>query len=438
MALKFIDKSSGKVVEKPIRNLIINGVERYRLEVRRTDSYKIDSDYSNSLMYAKGKVNLDLNWPKDGRGEIQKGNDWKFPSDIYVFYKEEGFFYKDWDGSYRRYSFGFDYDPAYNYRILEKLSELVTLYCAPYYSKDYYYYLPAGTKFKGWYTTKTGGKKIETIRDIANNTNLFDYKKTNVLPEITLYGHWELPTYTLKICNISRKNTKSSFEYYDEKTKKWIRTSGTVIFKKVLYNTNVHSFINKKIRNPRYITWAYSALDGTSEQQELRAGPQKFLGWTTKKKEMPGDHSATFYGVSFIWRDETLYPIFSNLIILKQSRLSEGSFIYNNRNGISWKYVETVGGHYYLTDCQNKGFFYDKYTDGPPCINKIFEDNNYSGVDNGMYFNDNDELKYYYQYLRPRYTWKLAETDGGVINIDEKGGCHSCTFVYTIKEHRVT
>ena len=61
MALKFIDKSSSKVVEKPIRNLIINGVERYRLEIRKTNSHKINSNYSKSLVYAKGKVNLNLN-----------------------------------------------------------------------------------------------------------------------------------------------------------------------------------------------------------------------------------------------------------------------------------------------------------------------------------------------------------------------------------------
>ena len=290
MTLKFIDKSSGKVVEKPVRRLMINGVERYRLEVRKRDFHKIDSFSSNELIYAKGKINLDWNWPKDGSGKIHGGGG--APLLVYVFYKEEGFFYKDlWDDDkYLEYHWTPRGRSSYGSREKVKLlSQITEYYCVDEryftllnYSKKYLGF-PEGTEFKGWYTAKTGGKKIETVDDINRNTNLFKYKSKNILPEITLYGHWELPVYTLRIHNISKRGAKSSFECYDEKTKKWIRTTSTFVFRKVLYGTNILSLINKWIKNPKYVTWAYNALDGTSKQQALRAGPQNFWGWCREK-----------------------------------------------------------------------------------------------------------------------------------------------------------
>ncbi len=435
MALKFIDKSSSKVVEKPIRNLIINGVERYRLEIRKTNSHKINSNYSKSLVYAKGKVNLNLNWPKDGSGKKidYSSRDNNMPSSVYVFYKENCFFYKS-GNSYSRYYY-YKKDSSVPEGIVSTLSQLLETQG----SNIWNIVDPAGShhilKFKGWYTAKKGGKKVETIDDIDKKTNLFKYNSTNKLPEITLYCQWEIKTWVIKVHNITRKCDKnlkkkstSSFEYYDEKTKKWIKTTDTAVFKKVLYGTNIISFLNKNIKNPRYITWAYDALDGTKQQQALRSGPQKFLNWCYSDWGSPKPHytyddfikstdrvAARVLGGSYDGYCYEIYPYFESIYIWKNYNIpkgtegTEGHFGSGDRNQY-WRTLkdkERKGGGYYSLLSYNK---YDSLA-YPPDFDWWKNPDQFK-VKNGSSFYD--QIYYHWTYQRDYYRgngyWDNAST----------------------------
>jgi len=237
-------------LEKPIRQLIVDDVEKYRLVI---------TDNKDELIYAKGKVNLDINYTyKDSNQEERPipGTEPKWmerviPKVYFAFYN---------DGFYRK-------------------------------SNDYYYKYEDGlpdlqkyndvASFLGWWTAKDGGKQIDEVNDLKDI--LFNYRQDDILPEITLYAHWAVPTYTITVHNISNTSTKkinkkaikgqSSFKYYDEKEKKYITTTKkSVPFHKILYGTDFVKYLNKKITEVKYSSWAGRITN-------LRK-TQKFLGWS--------------------------------------------------------------------------------------------------------------------------------------------------------------
>ena len=324
MALKFIDKSSGKVVEKPVRNLIVNGVEKYRLEIRTTGSHKINSTPSDSLVYAKGKINFDLNFPKDGSGNdsIKEyfnnlTDELIVPSSLYAFYKE-GFFRKG--GTFLSNNTVIHLGDSIFYKDTKANASLKTLITdwisPPIWEGEY---CPA--TFEGWWTVKanTGGKKIDNIDDVYKKTELFNYKKSSALPEITLYARWKIKTFSLTVKNITRKRQKSYFTYKDQDTKKWIKTTGSYRFKNLLWGTNIQEFLKQNVKDIKYITWAKNVFSNNEKENQLRRGPQNFLGWVSSEEGRPA--------YSRITRNVSMCPFFEALFIFRSGRTFWGESV---------------------------------------------------------------------------------------------------------------
>lgn len=312
--------------QKPVRSIFVNGVEKYRVMV------------NHQLIYAKGKINFDFNWIKDGSGKslAEYFTQWDFwvPSSIFVFY-EEGFFkLYDKENVFDNYHYGNHPNGLfYKYEFTE-LSDII-----PYWFKNN---TIVPVTFKGWYTDPIDDSsinKINTMHQIESRTDLFKYKEKDELPEITLYAHWEFTKYKIIVHNIKNKKGTSSFIHYNEKTKKRERTSENVIdIFEVDYGTNIVSYINEKITSPKYITWAKDKLDNTNKKQELRAGPQQFLGWTDESKT--NKHLLLWFSNQWIASGTekiiNVYPCFEILaiwpeVVLKSGKKVGGTFkVYDN------------------------------------------------------------------------------------------------------------
>lgn len=342
--------------QKPIRQLIVNNSERYRLVIK------------NTLMYAKGKINLDLNWGYDGSGEscdqyygsflIKKAMT-RF-SEVYAFYGD-GFY----SLHYKKYPH-------------EKLSDFINNVIKehPSYFKsptDSYY--PWPLTFKGWYTEKEKGRKIETIEDLFDYTDLFDFKENKTMPEITLYAHWELLECTIKVHNIRRRGAKSSCEYNG----KWTDKSTVATFK-VPYRTEAISYVNARIKNFKYITWAEDSLDGTNWQQSLRAGPQQFIGWTINDYVTVG--SSIFFTKMPVERNIDLYPGFETLMIWKQCKVQGKKYggVFKVYSGVRSSSIENTSGiivdgnHYHGSEgIRFSGVDYINEKDAPALPWQFFE-----------------------------------------------------------------
>lgn len=260
----------------PIRCLIVNDTEKYRAVV------------GNRLIYAKGKINFDWNFPKDGSGEIVSPFITNhIPKTVWGFY-EDGFYIKNKNKN--EYSQWLKTGQS-----LKTKTEEVWINKGYYISSRENYSLPYYLTFYGWATDKTNNrtKVVDSIEEIGRKTNLFKYSEDESLPEITLYGCWKVATYNLRIHNIrGLYGSKSFFTYYDEKDKKNKKTDSNITFRDILYGTDIFSYINKIIK----VAPQYSALpdmDKTilfsekSDRQTLNKYPQKFLGWSWKSAVVP-------------------------------------------------------------------------------------------------------------------------------------------------------
>ena len=252
-------KQNSEYYEQQIRHLIVDGVERYRLVVGEGGTG------TTGLVYAKGKIHFNWNWPKLGDGEthpyIWKGRasvDTGAISTIYAFYK---------DGFYDTGHENWNKDTFYYYG--KKLSEVVGGE-----GRDFDSYWTTG--LKGWFTAPSGGKQIRSLNDVEEKTDLFNYKtKTDTIPEITLYAHWEVPKIKITVHNVKfyckekpKLSSKTSFVYEGKRT-----TKSKSFY--VLPCSNIITEVNKRVSKPRYVTWADHMLDNP----KLRKGPQKFVGW---------------------------------------------------------------------------------------------------------------------------------------------------------------
>lgn len=329
MTVRVAANSNNRYQQKEMRTLIVNNAERFRLIV------------GNKLRYAKGKINFNLNWPilGDGKthpiyvldsrfpdyyysydeydGRIYTGN--CIPKSLYAFY-EDGFYLKKKQNS-----------STDEYFLYQKQNLLDLVKECPAWAKS----------FKGWFTAKEGGKKINTIKDINNSTDLFKYKKETSLPEITLYAQWELKKYTLNVCNIKfyckenpAKSSWTQFEYngkvYNGKT----AIEGAYEEKIPLIvdaYTDIVSYLKKNIKNPKYVTWAKNTLNNTKSQTKLQKGPQKFLGWfiSSRSDEFRANDNQGMYEEipsSFIIYPPHdpltyyIYPCFEVLVIIPQTK----------------------------------------------------------------------------------------------------------------------
>ena len=376
-------------VQKNMHQLIINNVEKYRLII------------NNQLIYAKGKINLvfyDDN-EKDGNGvhlSEYQSTWWPYRgvkySDIYAFYQ---------DGFYRSSDLKkFDWND---------LDALIP---------DFHLINKWPAKFKGWYTSKKGGLRINTIGDIFLYTNLFKYKEKNNLPEITLYAQWEWAFFTIRVHNIKRKQASSSC-LYKGKT----NTSYIIDTFKVIYGTDIIAYINERITNLKYVTWANNALDGTSNQQALRAGPQKFLGWLSVEDPY------IFHGSSLTLPDKMFAKEYA-------FRKPDGSFITDESEErdricdiypvfeflIIWKKVQTIKsktilGGYFKTYSPSPESEYNNLNsylrkDGPTGENLYFNDRDPVNKTNTFY----NEKPINWDYMTPEWPIKPASTGSSLPN----------------------
>ena len=264
---------------KNIRRLMVeeNGqwVEKYRLVIPV-------GRQREQLIYAKGKIKLNYNDKyKDSNGVEHKITSFNENDEIFAFY-EDGFYKKDSLGLSREDYFCLN-SSWNNNNSLESMFSLLNVrgnrrhFTENKIYHDYGYERPilplskGGIVFIGWYTDPTGGKKIDSVQDLLRYTDLFGYKDNNSLPEITLYAHWKIPTFALRINNIRRKGINSSFQFYDIKNKKWTNIDSYAKLNGLIYGTNISLFLKNNVRKVTYTSWAQEEIKGLSSQ--------KFLGW---------------------------------------------------------------------------------------------------------------------------------------------------------------
>ena len=285
-----------------MRSLIVNDVEKYRLEI------------DNKLVYAKGKINFDWNPPKNGENIIYKipSNDnlytrWYDRNYSYWAFYNDGFYRKlesiqkiqDKSNSHK-YTYRYFYtkldfkNPHTNWSYTEDLTGFSLRGWGRGYSgpgeDQQATDLPPGVIFCGWlYIKKPENtlndwdiKKytINNIEDIAKKTNLFDYKENDDLPQITLYAYWKVREIDLIVANIvDVKNSKSSFEY--KQGNEWIKTNGVKTFK-IKDGTDMVKFLKNNTRNLSYISWAAGNANTYLKEKEDRKAlkaSRNFRGW---------------------------------------------------------------------------------------------------------------------------------------------------------------
>ena len=265
---------------KNIRRLMVEEneqwVEKYRLVISV-------GRQREQLVYAKGKIKLNYNDKyKDSNGVEHKITSFNGNDEIFAFY-EDGFYKKDSLGLSREDYFCLN-SSWNNNNSLESMFSLLNVrgnrrhFTENKIYHDYGYERPilplskGGIVFIGWYTDPTGGKKIDSVQDLLNYTDLFGYKDNDSLPEITLYAHWKIPTFTLRINNIKRRGVSSSFQFYDTKNKKWTTINSSYAkLDGLIYGTNISLFLKNNVRKVTYTSWA--------QKDFKKVSSQKFLGW---------------------------------------------------------------------------------------------------------------------------------------------------------------
>lgn len=181
----FLD--NGKSTDpKSVRNLIVDGVEKYRL---------INKD---TLVYAKGKIKFDINLIKIGNGsksnkDIDYDKNKNYQEELYAFFGD-GF-----------YSYNKEKDKWIKRNITKNGKEL---------GLDEINSLKSNVaEFRGWWTDKEGGQEITTIDHLKTGTPLFEYNSKSSIPTITLYAHWEIKLCEVTFENIKKEHGRSSFNY---------------------------------------------------------------------------------------------------------------------------------------------------------------------------------------------------------------------------------
>lgn len=301
--IKVADVSGSNKRLRPIRRIIVNNIEKYRAVVG-----------NNTLVYAKGKINLNYNNSFKDSNDISHvildsySGISKLPTALYAFYND-GFYLQD----------TLFVDPAYNIDRFNKynyqtLSGIITgLIPASHY---------APITFVGWYLSPTpvsGERKINTIADIYNYTTLFNMSTSNSLPTITLYARWNIPKFTLRVHNITRKGTRSSCFYNGQQT-----DSSLVATFSLLYKTDAIAYTRGEITLFNYRTWGYNRIDYNAN---LWSGPQTFLGFDTS--DTTNGDGCDIYTKLPIIENIDLYPKFNMIAIWEKATLN--GITYGNR-----------------------------------------------------------------------------------------------------------
>lgn len=441
-------------VQKNMRRLIINNIERYRLTI------------NNRLIYAKCKINFNFNLEyKDTNGithNLFNNNNSRirnFPKFVFAYYNDGFYSYnRNSSNQYSKYPENLLLNQIFFDDRTNEQSDI-------WYDQDG----NSNIQFLGWFLSSSfeDKRRIRSIKDIYN-IGLFNFKEDNELSEITLYAHWNIPEYTVTLYNITR-NSGSGYSSFNYKGQKYAGENHPESFK-IIYNTDMKKYLEDNITNLSYRTFGYNALDGTSYQQSLRNNPQKFLGWSLSSifadrwQNLP-IHEPSYYSsqqvvtipIQSLYKKSkdnryrvNLYPQFTPIIILKYGELPNGTYYYSYatpEHPSGKYYARRVGGHYYVlfTGTLTNPHLYElshfrSYTNG---LISYFRDSNSSDADN--YYYTYYSNKYYYNNGYPavekedEYGWRLIEKDNNIRNIDFDDSDSivplSSTFIYTIVKH---
>ena len=275
----------------PLRRLLVSNdkgelIEKYRLMV------------GDELVYAKGLINFDWNMPKklgdlNGPSDYSSGYTRDSEYNIYIGYDYEitypsgqkKHYMVPPHTSYFVYAFfndGFYYKPATNYQVHPPKVPRADLFYRyeksnhtenPEKLSEIYHCNQEWGIFDGWWTEKDGGLPVDTIKQVKENTSLFDYKDENLLPEITLYAHWKPYIYkkitihnTVFTSNKNRNlSAKVSF-YYNNK-----KITNNKVIENITYGTNLSSYL-RKVTKVEYKSWGKNAFNNS----KLNKGPQRY------------------------------------------------------------------------------------------------------------------------------------------------------------------
>lgn len=310
------DRATQKYYRIPIRSIITNEMEIHKQHYSDPQPEISRVVVNDELIYAKGKVNFDLNLPEDAAGNIisWKRNGTNVHLTSVLAYYGEGFFENV-------------YFPLTVYGGTTK---------SPFLGEELTFnnLTSEEATFDGWWTSKTGGTQITTVsgsrKSLIHDTDLFDEKDTAIsLPEVTLYAHWTLKSFTVTVHNISRtgggQTSKSSFIYNGKRINK---TSTRI---EVPYNTEIISYVNERFTDPKYVSWGAQYLSSTKKKQ-LNNGVQSFLGWTLADPgkwlpDKPGNPDNTgeikiLDSLNITTEDVHLYPAFKTIAIWKKTKFS--------------------------------------------------------------------------------------------------------------------
>lgn len=300
------DETRKKYYQKPIRSILTSEMETHGQHYSDPQPEISRVVVNDELIYAKGKVNFNLNLPEDGAGNTisWKRNGTKVHLTSVLAYYNEGFF----ENVYFPLTLGEEL--TFNNLTSEEAT------------------------FNGWWTSKTGGTQITTVsgttKSLIHDTDLFDEKDTATsLPEVTLYAHWTLKKFTVTVHNISRtgggQTSKSSFIYNGKRIN---RTSTRI---EVPYNTEIISYVNERFTDPKYVSWGAQYLSSVKRKQ-LNNGAQSFLGWTLADpgkwlpdKPVNPDNTGEIKildSFNITTGDIHLYPAFKTIAIWKNTKFS--------------------------------------------------------------------------------------------------------------------
>lgn len=244
--------------QESIRKIVILDNNNNEIEI-----YRIVNE-NNKLIYGKGKIIFDLNVPKDKTWGIDYHRFMSQENKVCSLAKKDVLaFFNDgiwvYNTMYNRYDKTLDADTPF----LDAIN------------KDQ---ICDGLTFKGWFTKKSGGSQVRALNNLTNS--LFKYSSKTSIPTITLYGQWEMKTYTIRIHNIERtcrqtgEKSRSSFVYHKK------RTSDTQYLENVKFGTPIAAYVESKITKPKYFSWI--SLNGCGNENEVRRKGQKFIGWSLR------------------------------------------------------------------------------------------------------------------------------------------------------------
>lgn len=302
------------------RHIQLDGINKIRQEEEQ-ENYR--------LVYAVGSINLNANSLIDGSGKTMAYRTRKSITAYWNVEEESSFYGVQKSNGYFRPT----NQTGVMYNNLDQASEVSS----------------AAAEFLGWFTEPEKGRRIQTIEDVREYTNLFDYSSNEKMREITLYAHWKLKTCNLRVHAI---NTGQSYSIlWDNESKQWIRGIDTsyITIKNIPYNTNIIHLLNIRFRYPMMVSiYAGQKIFNSADlNTKLESGKlQPFRGWSLYKDvtRFDTDRDQTFKAYS-IKEDMDIYPQFAPLVLwqrAKDGKIKGGMYICPNKASLEKRSLDYV------------------------------------------------------------------------------------------------